>query len=104
MRDPVALHADGGVVEHHVLCGEATEEGTAVTRLPLDQPEIVVGPVLGAADQRVVMVGRTHPLADRADLSVEDLADHDVRRPYGLTAEQAEATCPGGRSGSSTPR
>ena len=70
------------------------EVDIAVTRLPLDQPDIVVGPVLSVADQRVVMVGRTHPLAGRADLSVEDLADHDVRRPYGLTAEQAEATCP----------
>jgi LysR substrate binding domain len=70
------------------------EVDLVVTRLPLDQPDIVVGPVLSAADQRVVMVGRTHPLAGRADLSVEDLADHDVRRPYGLTAELAEATCP----------
>ncbi|GAA3513614.1 LysR family transcriptional regulator [Actinocatenispora rupis] len=65
-----------------------------VTRLPLDQPDIVVGPALSVADQRVVMVGRTHPLADRTVLSVEDLADHDVRRPYGLTPELAEATCP----------
>ncbi|HJP75525.1 MAG TPA: LysR family transcriptional regulator [Pseudonocardiaceae bacterium] len=70
------------------------EVDLAVTRLPLDQPDIVVVPVLSAADQRVVMVGRAHPLADRAELSVEDLADHDVRRPYGLTVEQAEATCP----------
>jgi DNA-binding transcriptional LysR family regulator len=70
------------------------EVDVAVTRLPLDQPDIVVGPVLSAADQRVVMVGRTHPLADRDELSVEELADHDVRRPYGLTPEQAEATCP----------
>jgi DNA-binding transcriptional LysR family regulator len=70
------------------------EVDLAVTRLPLEQPDIVVGPVLNAADQRVVMLGRTHPLAARADLSIEDLTDHDVRRPYGLTAEQAEATCP----------
>ncbi|GAA3093862.1 DNA-binding transcriptional LysR family regulator [Kribbella aluminosa] len=70
------------------------EVDLVVTRLPLDQPDIVVGPVLSAADQRVVMLGRTHPLADRAELSVEDLADHDVRRPYGLTPEAAEATCP----------
>lgn len=65
-----------------------------VTRLPLDQPDIAIGPVLSAADQRVVMVGRTHPLAGRTVLSVEDLADHDVRRPYGLPPELAEATCP----------
>jgi DNA-binding transcriptional LysR family regulator len=78
------------------------EVDLAVTRLPLEQPDIVVGPVLNVADQRVVMLGRTHPLAGRADLSIEDLADHDVRRPYGLTAEQAEATCPA-RTPSSRP-
>ena len=70
------------------------EVDLVVTRLPLDQPDIFVGPVLSAADQRVVMVGRTHPLAGRAELSVEDLADHDVRRPHGLAPELAEATCP----------
>lgn len=70
------------------------EVDLVVTRLPLEQPDIAVGPVLSAGDQRVVMVGRTHPLAGRADLSVEDLADHGVRRPYGLTTEQAQATCP----------
>jgi DNA-binding transcriptional LysR family regulator len=70
------------------------EVDLVVTRLPLDQPDIAVGPALSAADQRVVMVGRTHPLADRTDLSVEDLAGHDVRRPHGVPAELAEATCP----------
>jgi DNA-binding transcriptional LysR family regulator len=70
------------------------EVDLVVTRLPLDQPDIIVGPVLSAADQRVVMVGRTHPLAGRASLSVDDLADHDVRRPHGVPSEVAEATCP----------
>jgi DNA-binding transcriptional LysR family regulator len=70
------------------------EVDLVVTRLPLDQPDITVGPVLSAADQRVVMVGRTHPLATRTDLSVEDLVGHDVRRPHGVPAELAEATCP----------
>ena len=71
------------------------EVDLVVTRLPLDQPDIVVGPVLSEADQRVVMVGRTHPLAGHADLSMEDLADHDVKRPHGVAPEVAEATCPG---------
>lgn len=70
------------------------EVDLVVTRLPLNQPDIWVGPVLVVADQRVVMLGRTHPLADRADLSVEDLADHEVRRPLGVPPELAEATCP----------
>ncbi len=69
------------------------EVDLVVTRLPLNQPDIWVGPVLVVADQRVVMLGRTHPLADRADLSVEDLADHEVRRPLGVPPELAEATC-----------
>ena len=70
------------------------EVDLVVTRLPLDQPDILVGPVLSEADQRVVMVGRNHPLAGQADLSVEDLAGHDVRRPHGLVPELAAATCP----------
>jgi len=70
------------------------EVDLVVTRLPLDQPDISVGPHLSRADQRVVMLGRTHPLAGRTDLSVEDLAGHDVRRPHGVPPELAEATCP----------
>jgi DNA-binding transcriptional LysR family regulator len=70
------------------------EVDLVVTRLPLEQADISVGPLLSAADQRVVMVGRTHPLAVRAELSVEDLVGHDVRRPYGVPAELTEATCP----------
>ncbi len=48
----------------------------------------------GARSWRTRRGRRRVSAADRADLSVEDLAAHDVRRPYGLTAEQAEATCP----------
>lgn len=70
------------------------EVDLVVMRLPVDQPDVAVGPVLSAADERVVMVGRTHPLADRIDLSTEDLVGHDVRRPHGVPLELAEATCP----------
>jgi len=70
------------------------EVDLVVTRLPLDQPDIIVGPVLSEADQRVVMVGRSHLLADRPYVSVEDLADLDVKRPHGVPAELTEATCP----------
>ena len=69
------------------------EVDLVVTRLPLDQPDVAVGPVL-STDERVVMVGRNHPLAGRTDLSTEDLIGHDVRRPHGVPAELAEATCP----------
>jgi DNA-binding transcriptional LysR family regulator len=88
------------------------EVDLVMTRLPLDQPDIVVGPVLNAADQRVVMLGRTHPLTGRADLSIEDPADHDVRKPqadcrtewtWRKKAFQAgRAASPGGSEGSPT--
>jgi DNA-binding transcriptional LysR family regulator len=69
------------------------EVDLVVTRLPLDQPDLTVGPVL-STDTRFVMVGRIHPLADRTEVTTEDLIGHDVRRPHGVPAELAEATCP----------
>ncbi len=39
------------------------------------------------------MVARDHPLAGRHDVSVEDFADHPVRRPDDVP-ELAEASCP----------
>lgn len=70
------------------------EVDLVVTRLPLNQPDIVVGPLLGHPDKRVVMLGRAHPLAARADICVDDLVGYVVRRPYGVPNELAEATCP----------
>lgn len=57
------------------------EVDLSVTRLPLDQPDIVIGPLLSQDDPRVVMVAIDHPLAGRRDVSVEDFADYPVRKP-----------------------
>lgn len=65
-----------------------------VTRLPLTQPDIVVGPLLSEGDPRVVMVATDHPLARRDSVSVEDFADHPVRRPPDAPEELALAACP----------
>jgi DNA-binding transcriptional LysR family regulator len=49
-------------------------------RLPINQPDLTVGPVL-ASDHRILAVAIDHPLANRKDISVEDLADclvHDA--------------------------
>jgi hypothetical protein len=48
-----------------------------VTRLPLDQPDIVTGPVI-TRDPRVLAVARDDPLAQRETVSLEDLADRQV--------------------------
>jgi DNA-binding transcriptional LysR family regulator len=66
----------------------------SVTRLPLAQPDIVIGPLLSQGDARVVMVATDHPLAGRKDVSVEDFADYPMRRPDDVPEELAEASCP----------
>lgn len=70
------------------------EVDLTVTRLPLRQPDIVVGPLLSADDTRVIMVAADHPLALRDEVSVEDLADFPVRRSPNDPEEVAEASCP----------
>ena len=69
------------------------EVDLTVTRLPLNQPDIVIGPLLSQGDVRVVMVALDHPLAGRQLVSVEDFADYPVRRPADVP-ELAEASCP----------
>ena len=65
-----------------------------MTRLPLDQPDVVIGPLLSEGDRRVVMVATDHPLARRREVSVEDFADYPMRRPDDVPEELAEASCP----------
>ena len=65
-----------------------------VTRLPLEQPDIEIGPLLSEGDARVLMVAADHPLAARSEASVEDLADYPVRRPTDVPEELVEAGCP----------
>ncbi|TWD84194.1 DNA-binding transcriptional LysR family regulator [Kribbella amoyensis] len=69
------------------------EVDLSVTRLPLDQPDLVLGPLLSQDDARVVMVAVDHPLAGRPNVSVEDFADYPVRKPADVP-ELAEASCP----------
>ena len=69
------------------------EVDLTVTRLPLDQPDIVIGPLLTRGEPRVVMVAADHPVAGRRTVSVEDFADLPMRRPADAP-ELAEAACP----------
>ena len=48
-----------------------------VTRLPIDQSDLVVGPVV-SREPRVLAVARDHPLARHESVSLEDVADHHV--------------------------
>jgi DNA-binding transcriptional LysR family regulator len=61
--------------------------------LPLQQPDLVVGPVVNS-EPRVLMVAHDHPLAERTELSVEDLAPYRVPRFPQLPDELHDAWIP----------
>jgi DNA-binding transcriptional LysR family regulator len=48
-----------------------------VTRMPIDDPELVVGPLVDR-EERLLAVAHDHPLADRPQVSLDDIADYDV--------------------------
>jgi DNA-binding transcriptional LysR family regulator len=62
-------------------------------RLPLDQDDLEIGPIL-AEEPRALAVARSHPLAARSSVSIEDLAEHRVAQLPGLPPELAEAIVP----------
>ncbi len=61
--------------------------------LPLEQPDLVVGPILARA-RRAVAVARDHPLAERESISFEELADHAIPRLDGWPRELHETVFP----------
>lgn len=48
-----------------------------VARLPIDQPDLGVGPVV-THEPRVLAISRDHPLARLESVSIEDIADYGV--------------------------
>jgi DNA-binding transcriptional LysR family regulator len=69
--------------------------------LPLEQPDLVVGPVL-TRQPRVAAATRDHPLAGRDSVSLEELAEYPIPHFDGWPRELHEAffpsTAPSGRS------
>jgi DNA-binding transcriptional LysR family regulator len=63
------------------------------TRLPLAQADLVVGPTL-SREPRVLQVARTHPLAARRRVSIEDLADYHVVPLRNFPPETIQAVIP----------
>jgi DNA-binding transcriptional LysR family regulator len=62
-------------------------------RLPFNDPHIVVGPILSRED-RVVVVANDDPLAGRASVSYEDLADYTLPNTPTLPRELMDALIP----------
>jgi DNA-binding transcriptional LysR family regulator len=65
-----------------------------VTRLPVDEPELVVGPIVDR-EARFLAVARDHPLAGRESVTLEDIAAYDVGWPDVLLPETSDAFIPG---------
>jgi DNA-binding transcriptional LysR family regulator len=63
------------------------------TWLPLQQPDLVVGPTL-SSQPRVLAVARDHPLAKRDSVDVEELADYTLPRFEGWPKELHDAVVP----------
>jgi DNA-binding transcriptional LysR family regulator len=61
--------------------------------LPLEQPDLVVGPVL-SSEPRVLAVAHDHALAAKAAISVEDLADYRIPRFEQVPQELREVWTP----------
>jgi DNA-binding transcriptional LysR family regulator len=61
--------------------------------IPLEQPDLVVGPVL-TREPRVLAAALDHPLAARDAVDVEELAEHPVPRFEGWPKELLEAVIP----------
>lgn len=61
-----------------------------VARLPIDQRDIVVGPVV-SREPRVLAVARDHPLTALGSVSLEDVADHHVMDPTDLGPKEIAA-------------
>ena len=69
------------------------EVDVLAVRLPLDQPDLVVGPTL-SHEPRVLAVNRDHPLAQRSEVSIEDVADYKVASFDTVPKELEEALLP----------
>ena len=65
-----------------------------LTRLPVDEPDLVVGPIVDR-EPRVLAVAHDHPLARRSAVSIEDIAGYDVGWPDLLIPKISDAFIPG---------
>src|SRR3954447_408553 len=63
------------------------------TRLPIEQDDVVVGPIL-AREPRVLAVAADHPLARRERVSIEDVADYAVAPISDVPKELVDAAIP----------
>jgi DNA-binding transcriptional LysR family regulator len=62
-------------------------------RLPIDEPDVTIGPVL-SSEERVVALATDHPLAKLKSVGVDDLADYAVADVRTLPRKMMDAFIP----------
>jgi DNA-binding transcriptional LysR family regulator len=63
------------------------------TRLPIDDPDLTIGPLLSRED-RIVLVAADHPIGGRRSVTVDDLADYVLPDVPTLPSETMAALMP----------
>ncbi len=62
-------------------------------RLPIEDPEVTIGPVL-SSEERIVALATGHPLAERESVGLDDLADYAVADVRTLPRKMMDAFIP----------
>lgn len=73
-----------------------------VSRMPIEQSDLVTGPSL-PPELRLLAMAVGHPLADRTEVSTEDIADFEVADTTGLVPPELEGVLIPTRSASGRP-
>jgi DNA-binding transcriptional LysR family regulator len=82
-----------GYRRNYVDVLRAGEVDMLATRLPLEAPDITVGPIL-SHEERIVLLAQNDPLAERDSISYEELADRVVGDVPGFPREMMDAFIP----------
>lgn len=94
-RDPsvtVAL-VTTGLERNYLDALRSGEVDLLATRLPLSDPDITVGPVL-TDEERVLLVAKKSPLAQREAVSLDDFADYAVSNAPAFPREMMDELIP----------
>jgi DNA-binding transcriptional LysR family regulator len=84
---------DTGLNRSYLHALRARDIDLLAIRLPLNEPDITIGPVL-ACEERVLVVGEHDPLAGRESVCLEDFADRPVSDVPWFPRETIDALVP----------
>ncbi len=88
-----ATYVDVGIDRDYLDWLRAGDVDLVACWLPVSPPELTVGPVL-FREERVLIVARDHPLAQRATVTLEDLAEYPVSDVPAFSREMMDTFIP----------